>query len=70
MRSADEVLKERNKELGMADRSVEMFVVRARTELEFLIMATPTGLAREALTEANIHLGEALNKLKLWRGSR
>lgn len=69
MRNADEVLKERNAQIGMTDRNVQMFVVRAQQEMEFLIMATPTGPAREALTEANIHLGAALDKLKTWRNS-
>ena len=69
MRTREQVLAERQHELKMTERNVQAFIVRAQTELEFIIMATPTGPAREACTEANIHLGEALNKIKEWNAA-
>lgn len=37
---------------------------RAKADLDLLINATPTGSARELLTEANIHLLRAEDELK------
>lgn len=42
---------------------VEFDIKSAQNELAVAVLATPTGGHRELMTEANIHLQEALNKV-------
>lgn len=53
-------IEERNAALGLARK----WGSRSKEELEWLILATPSGDRRNSLTEANIHIGQALTVLQ------